>query len=141
MAKVKKKEIPNWHSSHYRGEWDTNTGKMVIKNEKPIRCPYCGKEMDFATPHFYESHQSDYYWFCIDCGLRLGNKWDFSKEDLDRARKRWRKHLQTEMNVSKSTYERLKKLYNAYGRYYTPEEKRDLLIESIEEHEPKQTSI
>ena len=97
--------------------------------------------MDFATPHFYESHQSDYYWFCTECALKLPNRWDFSKEDLDLARKRWRSQLSKDMESHKERYKTLKKLYNAYGRYYTPEEKRDLLIESIEEHEPKQSSI
>lgn len=134
MKKRKEQERPNWYSSHYRGEWDFDNNKQIIHNKKPLRCPYCGHDMDFASPIFYQYKQSDWYWFCPECGLRLPNSWGFKKEDLDKARKRWRKHLLDEMNKAEERYKGLKNLYKKYGLYFTPEEKRERLIETIEEH-------
>lgn len=127
--------MPNWHHSNYRGYRDWDTDKYVVLHDTPVRCPYCGKEMGFASPIFYEYHTSDWYWYCSECGMKLPNDREFPKDKLDKARKNWRKHLKEEMDEAKGRYQGLKKLYEAYGRYYTPEEKRERLIETIEEHE------
>lgn len=136
-----KRKRPNWYSSHYRGYYDYKTGKKIIKHRKPLRCPYCGKEMNFDTPIFYESHQSDWYWYCTECGLRLPNESNFPKERLDEIRKKYREYLEKEMQEAKVKFERVKKLYNSYSRYFTPEEKRERLIETIEEHGVKVKEI
>lgn len=136
MTKKKKQERPDWYSSSYRGYYDFDKGKVIITHKKPLRCPYCGFTMNFASPIFYQYSKNSWYWFCMKCNMRLPNKASFSKRKLDSARKRWREHLKTEMKEAKEKYLRLKNLYNQYGRYYTPKEKRERLIESIEEQVP-----
>jgi len=131
-----KKEKPDWYRSDYRGSWDWNTNMYKVAHEKRLRCPYCGKEMHFASPIFYEYRSSDWYWFCEECALQLPNKGNFTEEELDAARIRYRLSLEKEMKEAKAKYERTKNLYNAYGRYFTPEEKRKRLIETIEKHKP-----
>lgn len=140
MKKEKKEERPDWYSSDYRGRYDFDKGKTIVRHKKPLRCPYCGHIMNFASPVFYEySPHRDWYWFCMNCGLRLPNKEDFSKDDLAKARKHWRNYLKKEMNVAKAKYLKLKNLYNQFGQYFTPKEKRETLVEAIEEQEPQKS--
>jgi len=65
--------------------------------------------------------------------MSLPNQLDFRPEFLEGARKNYRKHLKNEMENTKGKFDRLKNLYNQYGVYFTKEEKRDRLIETIEE--------
>jgi len=125
----------NWHRSSYRGYWDWKSNKFKVTHRKPLRCPYCGKEMVFVSPIFYEYKSSrDWFWCCQECGLELPNSSEFSKDFLDHARKEHRKRLEKTMKRAKNEFEEAKKLYEAYGKYFTKREKRDRLIESIEEH-------
>lgn len=128
---------PDWHTSDYYSKYNYETKKEEILHDFPPRCPFCGNEMSFILVTGYETHSSDSYWICPSCSLTIGNRSDFSEEYLTKARKRWRQELERIMNESKERYERTKKLYNQYGRYFTAEEKRDRLIETIEEHKPE----
>lgn len=136
---MSEEKIPSWYRSRYRGYKDFDTDKFVVTHDKPLRCPYCGKEMGFATPIFYEYHTSDWYWYCTECNLQIGNVSEVSEKDLDKMRRAYRERLGRDMQESKMRYESLKNLYNAYGKYFTPEEKRDRLIETIEEHKPTES--
>lgn len=135
---MRKKKEPAWYASNYRQKWDFKKGKDIVLHKKPLRCPYCGGRMKFANPKFYEySPERDWFWFCPECGLKLPNKNKFTKKELDRARKGYRRSLSRDMKEAKEWFERVKKLYNSFGRYFTPEEKRNSLIEAIEAHKPK----
>lgn len=136
---MKKKDKPGWHSSKWRGEYSLEKKKFITYHEKPLRCPFCGHEMIFCLFFGYEIHSSDWFWECPICGLRMPNKKDFSVSELSSARKKWRKHLEKGMKEAKEKYQRLQKLYKSYGRYFTSEEKRDRLIETIEKHNPKKS--
>jgi len=133
---------PDWYQSNYRGHWDWTSNKFIVDHKEPLRCPYCGNEMGFATPIFYEyKPSSDWYWACHVCGLTLPNRNSFSEGDLDRARKKHRKNLEEKMREAKEKYEETKKLYENYGKNFTAEEKRRVLIETIEEHQTQRKTL
>lgn len=129
-----KEKSPTWYASRYRGEFDYKTLKIIIHNTKPLRCPYCGTTMNFTVFDGYEVKSSDWYWQCLICHLQLGNRHEFSKEFLSGARKHWRKHLLKEMTGSKERYYLLKEQYETYGINFTPKEKGEVLVETIEQH-------
>jgi len=134
------KETPAWYSSKYRGVYNFDKNEIVIHNKKPLRCPYCGSVMNFHVFHGYGTKSSDWYWTCRICHLSLGNKKEFSKGFLNGARNHWRKHLLKEMTESKDRYHNLKEQYESYGTNFTPKEKREVLVETIEK-QSKEESI
>lgn len=135
------KERPSWYASNYRGGYNWKSNKPEIYHKAPIRCPYCGFTMDFCHWFGYEVRSRGWYWQCPKCFLRLPNLRDFEKKRLDQARRRYRKQLQESMEKAREKYKRLKNLYNQYGRYFTPEEKRNRLIETIEEQKPEAEDV
>jgi len=131
--KTTKKKKPTWYASSYRGTWNWKRNKADVLHKKPLRCPYCGKVMNFYTPSFYGSNSSDWYWECPVCLLSMPNKREFSEEELDNTRQKRRKTLEEQMKGAKMKFKRLKKIYECYGKHFTAKEKRDRLIETIEE--------
>ena len=128
------KERPSWYGSRYRGSYDYDTEKRIILHKKPLRCPYCGTVMTFNIVTGYETHASDSYWICGTCYLRWGNKKEFSKAHLDNIRHHWRETLLKGMKESKDRYYHRKKQYETYGVNFTPKEKKERLLETIESH-------
>jgi len=131
--KRENKKSPSWYASNYRGSWDWEKNKRNVLHEKPLRCPYCGKTLEFYTQSYYGSHSSDWYWECAVCHLRLPNRREFPEEELTRIRKHYRESLEKQMKEFKKKYKVLREIYDFYGKYFTPKEKRDRLIEAIEE--------
>jgi len=125
---------PSWYFSRWRGKYNWKTHKWEVKHETPLRCPYCGSKMSFKVFSSYQAHSSDWYWLCPLCFLRLPNKADFNEEELTKARKKWRKKLKEKIKKLEAELSLYLKLYKCYGKYFTPEEKRDRLIETIEEN-------
>lgn len=129
---------PDWYSSEYRSKWDWETNKSIVLHEKPLRCPYCGYDMNFVTWSGYEVHSSDWYWVCRECNLRLPNRKEFSQSFLDMARMGYREQLQKKLVETKSKLKNLRNLYKKYGSHFTPEEKTKYLVETIEKQGSKE---
>lgn len=126
----------SWHSSaYYKAHYNSKTKKEL----KPLRCPYCGSEMSFSNEIIYGgSPRTDWYWFCPTCRLTLPNLENFEKKFLITVSKKWRETLKRRLKKIRNEYFETKKLYIAFGKNFTPEEKRERLIEKIEEHTPEE---
>jgi len=99
--------------------------------KRPMTCPYCGSEMIFHHQTFYEGSIQE--WICPICGLIMDDSSNISKERLREARRSWRKYLKRMLVKTREELERIEKAYSSYGKFMSPEEKREILGELLEE--------
>jgi len=99
--------------------------------KKPMFCPYCGSKMIFDYYVFYEGCTRE--WICTTCGLRIEDSAYITKEELRRKRRAWRRYLKKELEELRRKLARVEKAYSSYGKYMSPEEKREILGELLEE--------
>jgi len=101
------------------------------KFKKPMFCPYCGSKMIFDYYVFYEGCSRE--WICPVCGLRIGDSYHITKEKLKAKRRQWRRYLKRERDQLRKRLARIEEALSSYGKFMSPEEKREILGELLEE--------
>jgi len=61
--------------------------------KKPMKCPFCGFDMTFNHPIFYEYRTSDWYWICHQCGFALPNESKFNGMRMKKAIQKYEEEL------------------------------------------------
>jgi len=109
------------------------SSKYYQENKKVLTCPFCGSEMYFFAPIYYEySPRSDWFWECRECGLRLRND-SFSENFLTQIRKEYKKNLKKELKETEEKRGILKERLSKWGKFMSEKEKVKLLAEKLEE--------
>ena len=101
------------------------------KFKKPMFCPYCGSKMIFDYYVYYEGCTRE--WICPVCGLTVRDSAYITKEELRKKRRSWRRYLKKQLEELRRKLARVERAYSSYGKFMSPEEKREILGELLEE--------
>ncbi len=112
-------------------KFNHNISFYYRKAKEPLRCPYCGSTMAFSYHVYYEGCTRE--WICPTCGLSMPDSYPISEETRAAKRKAWREYLRKELETLRGALKRVERAYFSYGKFMSPEERREILGDILEE--------